>query len=194
MQSNSLDLPREDYKTLLDKSVELVLELHSDLPIRKGYHYYPQKEVEGWFDEEVPESGIDNFDLLDLVKEKVLDTATGNMGPNMYAYVMAGGTQISIIAEMLSSTINQNPAKWHLAPAVNEIEKRVIQWGSDMIGFGNAIGGVLVSGGSAANLTGLTVGRNIFFEKKFLNYLAKHSIYMDRIMNLPSTPSKKHSR
>ena len=78
---------------------------------------------------------------------------------------MAGGTQISIIAEQLSATINQNMGKWHLGPALNEMEKRVIQWGADMMHIGKNVGGVLVSGGSAANLAGLTVGRNVFFEK-----------------------------
>ena len=46
-----------------------------------------------------------------------------------------------------------------------EIEKRVVQWGADMIGYNENVGGVLVSGGSAANLHGLTIARNIFFEK-----------------------------
>ena len=83
----------------------------------------------------------------------------------MYAYVMAGGSQMSIIAEKLTATINQNVGKWHLSPAASEIEKRVIQWTGELTSFGKNIGGVMVSGGSAANLTGLTVARNIYFEK-----------------------------
>jgi glutamate/tyrosine decarboxylase-like PLP-dependent enzyme len=78
---------------------------------------------------------------------------------------MAGGTQISIIAEQLAATINQNIGKWHLAPSISEIEKRVVQWAAEMINYPGQVGGVLVSGGSAANLAGLTVARNIFFEK-----------------------------
>ena len=41
------------------------------------------------FDEPLPENGIDTDDLLNIVREKVVDTATLNIGPNMYAYVMA---------------------------------------------------------------------------------------------------------
>ena len=73
---------------------------------------------------------------------------------------------MAIIAEKLASTINQNQTKWHLAPALNEIEKRVIKWTAELLSFPKDAGGVLVSGGSAANLTGLTVARNIFFEKE----------------------------
>ena len=67
---------------------------------------------------------------------------------------------------MLAATINQNVGKWHLAPAISEIEKRVIRWGAQFIGYDLDAGGVMVSGGSAANLTALTVARNIFFEKE----------------------------
>jgi len=84
----------------------------------------------------------------------------------MYAYVMAGGNQISTIAELLATTLNQNPTKWHLAPAMNEIEKQVIRWATEMIDYSPDAGGVFVSGGSAANLTGLTVARNVYFEKE----------------------------
>ncbi|MGX1929675.1 pyridoxal phosphate-dependent decarboxylase family protein [Flagellimonas sp. 2504JD4-2] len=166
MTDNTLDFTQNDYKALLDKSSELVLRQFENIHQQKGYHDYPQSQVEQWFDEELPAQGMDNSKLLDEVEKKVLNTATGNLGPHMYAYVMSGGNQISIIAEKLATTINQNQTKWHLGPAMNEIEKRVIKWTAQMLGFTSDAGGVLVSGGSAANLTGLTVGRNTFFEKE----------------------------
>ncbi|WP_298791158.1 pyridoxal-dependent decarboxylase [uncultured Allomuricauda sp.] len=166
MANNTLDFSQKDYKALLDKSSDLVLRRFENIEQQKGYHDHPQADVEQWFNEELPDQGMDASKLLDEVENKVLNTATGNLGPHMYAYVMSGGNQISIIAEKLATTINQNQTKWHLGPAMNEIEKRVIKWTAQMLGFTLDAGGVLVSGGSAANLTGLTVGRNIFFEKE----------------------------
>lgn len=165
MSNKSLDLDQSAFADLLNKSSELVLDKFSNLEDQKAFHNYPQKEIESWFDESIPEAGMDDNELLNFVKEKVLDTATNNLGPYMYAYVMAGGSQMAIVADTLASTINQNVGKWHLAPAISEIEKRVIQWAGEMMGFASDAKGVLVSGGSAANLTGLTVARNIFFEK-----------------------------
>ncbi|MCP4460960.1 MAG: pyridoxal-dependent decarboxylase [Cytophagales bacterium] len=165
MQNNSLDLSPKEFEMLLHEASDLVLQQHADIDNKKAFHYFSQKEIESWFDEPLPRHGMDNSELMALTKEKVLDTATNNLGPYMFAYVMAGGSQMSIIAEKLAATINQNVGKWHLAPAINEIERRVIQWAGEMTGFGNSVGGVLVSGGSAANLTGLIVARNIFFEK-----------------------------
>ncbi len=163
---DSLDFPEQRFKEILDKSSELVMARFKELPDLKGYCDFPQKEVEHWFDEPLPEQGMSPEQLLDQVQEKILRTATGNLGPHMYAYVMSGGNQMAILAEKLGATINQNQTKWHLAPALNEVEKRVIRWTAELLDFPVASGGVLVSGGSAANLTGLTVGRNIFFEKQ----------------------------
>lgn len=161
----SLDFTPEVFEALLDKSTNLVLHQHTNLEDKKAYHYYAQSEVASWFDEGLPSDGMDPNQVLDLFKEKVMNTATNNLGPYMYAYVMAGGSQMSIIAEKLTATINQNVGKWHLSPAASEIEKRVIEWTGELTSFGKNAGGVMVSGGSAANLAGLTVARNIFFEK-----------------------------
>ncbi|MEL6484859.1 MAG: pyridoxal-dependent decarboxylase, partial [Bacteroidota bacterium] len=127
MLNEHLDFSEAEYKALLDKSTEMVLRQFQTVQNQKGYHDHPQAEVEQWFNEELPEQSMDVPTLLDEVEKKVLHTATGNLGPNMYAYVMSGGNQIAIIAEKLAHTINQNQTKWHLAPAMNEIEKRVIR-------------------------------------------------------------------
>lgn len=161
-----MDFPLETFKSHLETSLAYILQKFQAVDQIKGYHYYTQKEVESWFDEPMPKKSMSMTELLSMVESKVLNTATGNLGPHMYAYVMSGGNQTAIIAEQLATTINQNQTKWHLAPALNEIEKRVIAWTAELMGFPKASGGVLVSGGSAANLTGLTVGRNIFFEKQ----------------------------
>jgi len=165
MSEQSLDLGQKELKALLEKGNEKVLNLFENVEKQPGFSDFPQKEVEAWFDEPLPQTGMDAHELIDFVDEKVLKTATGNMGPHMYAYVMAGGTQVSIVAEQLAATINQNLGKWHLGPALNEIEQRMVQWGAEIIDYPTPAGGMMVSGGSAANLAGLTVARNVFFEK-----------------------------
>lgn len=165
-QLETLDFEKDIFKNLLERTTELVLNQFDNLDTLKGYHDFSQQEVENWFSESLPVKGMDIALLLDQVAKKVLQTATGNLGPHMYAYVMSGGNQVSILAEQLATTINQNQTKWHLGPAMNEIEKRVIAWTAELFQFPKDSGGVLVSGGSAANLTGLTVGRNVFFEKE----------------------------
>jgi aromatic-L-amino-acid decarboxylase len=165
-QDTSLDFGPEEFNQLLAQASQLIAARFNNLENEKIYVGATPDQFRTWFDEPLLESGTDVAELLELVKQKVLDTATLNMGPHMYAYVVTGGTQVSILAEMLAATINQNVGKWHLSPAISEIEKRVMQWAGQFIGFAPDAGGILVGGGSAANLTGITVARNLFFEKQ----------------------------
>jgi aromatic-L-amino-acid decarboxylase len=163
--NNTLDFSQEEFQKILEKTSEIILEQYDKLSTQKGFNVSSQAEVESWFDESLPLTGKDSFELLQEVQTKVFDSATGNLGLNMYAYVMSGGNQMSTVAELLSSTINQNNTKWHLAPAMTEIEKRVVKWTAEMINYTPNAGGAMVSGGSEGNLAGLTVARNIFFKK-----------------------------
>jgi len=165
-KNETLDYSLETFDKLLRKGCDMVIDRYSKLDEAATFCRYTPAEIEAWFNEDLPKDGMDAEKLMDIVKNKVMDTATMNIGPHFYAYVNTGGTQISIIAELLATAINQNGGKWHLAPAIVELEKQVVRWSAEMIGFGADAGGVLVSGGSAANLAGLTVARNIFFEKE----------------------------
>lgn len=160
----NLDFSPENFHKYLDLTCDLVRQRYAHLD-QRVYPDHSPAEVRGWFDEALPQTGVPMDDLLQEVQSKVLDGATLNIGTNMYAYVMSGGNQVSIMGDLLCSAINQNVAKWHLAPAMTELEKRVIQWAAEFIGYSAEAGGAMVSGGSAANLTGLTVARNIFFER-----------------------------
>ncbi len=167
--NHTLDYTLSEFEEILQKTSEIILDQYNHIESQKGFCSYSQEEVESWFDEPLPLSGMDSLQLLKQTKEKVIVTATGNLGLNMYAYVMAGGNQISSVADLLTSVINQNATKWHLAPAMTEIEKRVVKWTAEMIGYTPEAGGAMVSGGSAATLAGLTVARNIFFKKLEIN-------------------------
>lgn len=159
----SLDVAPEAFRAMLDQTAELLVERYRQLDSIKGFNVSSQQEVEQWFDEPLPWQGIQFENLLNEVQHKVLESATGNLGKNMYAYVMSGGNQVSTLAELMMATVNQNNTKWHLAPAMTEIEKRVIKWAAEIIGYTPQAGGAMVSAGSEANLAGLTVARNVFF-------------------------------
>lgn len=167
--NTSLDFSEKEFAQIISKTAEIVIEQYQQSDKQKGFHNLPQKKIEDWFNEPLPLLGTDSLQLLNEVKEKIVDTATGNLGENIYAYVMAGGNQMSTIADFITSTIKQNVTKWHLAPSMTEIEKRVIAWTSEMINYLPDAGGALVSRGSAANLAGLTVARNTFFRDLNLN-------------------------
>jgi aromatic-L-amino-acid/L-tryptophan decarboxylase len=163
--NETLDFTPSVFQDILHKTTDIILEHYKKVDTIKGFNVKSQEEVAAWFDEPLPLEGMAIDPLFEEMQHKIIDSATGNLGPNMYAYVMSGGNQMSTVAELIMSTVNQNNTKWHLAPAMTEIEKRVVSWTAEMINYTPEAGGAMVSGGSEANLAGLTVARNIFFKQ-----------------------------
>jgi L-2,4-diaminobutyrate decarboxylase len=62
-------------------------------------------------------------------------------------------------ADLLISVLNQSTAVWEMSPIGTVIEKEVVRWLADRVGYGPEAEGTAVSGGSAANLTGLLAAR-----------------------------------
>src|SRR6185503_9140169 len=62
-------------------------------------------------------------------------------------------------ADLLISVLNQSTAVWEMSPIGTGIEKEVVRWLADRAGFPAGAEGTAVSGGSAANLTGLLAAR-----------------------------------
>ena len=68
--NQTLDLSQENFKELLDQSTELVLQQFKGIDRLEGYHDFPQKEVEEWFNEPLPIHGMEHSSLLNEVEEK----------------------------------------------------------------------------------------------------------------------------
>jgi len=166
MSNRNLDLPITEFENWLKKATKLVIDKYSEIDTAKAFSGLTPLETEALFNDELPFEGIPFDEVLRETKEKVLDNATMNIAPNMYAYVMAGGTQASVVADLLASAINQNGAKWHLSPCLTELEKRVIKWGAEFMGYSANAAGSLTSGGSAANLMCLDIAKRAILGKE----------------------------
>jgi aromatic-L-amino-acid decarboxylase len=91
--------------------------------------------------------------------EYVLPYPIGNTHPRFWGWVLGTGTVSGAYAELLSAAINTNTGGLDHHSA-NHVERQVIEWFKEMLGFSPSASGVLTSGCSAANLIGLVVARN----------------------------------
>ncbi len=66
------------------------------------------------------------------------------------------------LADLLISMLNQSTAVWEMSPIATPIEKEIMRWLADLAGYPETALGTAVSGGSAANLTGLLAARARF--------------------------------
>ena len=84
--------------------------------------------------------------------------ATGNLHPRFMGWVHGGGNPVGMLAELLAGGLNANLGGRDHAPI--EIERQVIAWAAEMLGFPDDASGVLVTGTSIANLIGVLVARS----------------------------------
>ena len=155
----NLDFTPDDLTSHLQKAGEIIRELYEE---KLDRHVFPGKtpaDIQEIFDESLPEEGLEISDLLEKVRGDVIDSATLNVGPHYYGYITGGGNQVAILAEMISASLNQNNLKWHSSPVSTELEKIVIKWVSQFIGYSDQAAGAILDGGSTANLNCLAVAR-----------------------------------
>jgi glutamate/tyrosine decarboxylase-like PLP-dependent enzyme len=66
---------------------------------------------------------------------------------------------VGVVADLVASALNQNVTSWRSAPGATTVERLVIEWFKEMVGYPAEAGGLLVGGGSAANLAALAAAR-----------------------------------
>ncbi|MCP9234707.1 aminotransferase class V-fold PLP-dependent enzyme [Lewinella sp. JB7] len=81
-----------------------------------------------------------------------------NIHPAFYAWVQGTGTVTGLLADMLASALNPNVTIGEHMPMY--VDAQAVDWCKELMGFPAKASGMLVSGGSMANITALTVARN----------------------------------
>src|ERR687898_360221 len=77
--------------------------------------------------------------------------------PAFFGYVQSPPAPVAVAADLLASAADQNLTSWRSGPAAAAVEHQTLRWIGEFVGFDAAATGILVSGGSAANLTALLV-------------------------------------
>ncbi len=106
----------------------------------------------------LPLEPTDPAAVYDEFRRNILPYPTGNIHPRFWGWVMGTGTPLAMLADMLASGMNPHLAGYDQSASL--VELQVVGWMAELLGFPRETSGLLVSGGSMANLVGLTVARN----------------------------------
>jgi len=113
--------------------------------------------VRASFDEPLPVEGAGAERAYAEFVERVRPYPNGNLHPRFWGWVQGTGTPLAMIADTLASALNPHLAGFNQAPAL--VEKQVLTWLAELMGFPRGSSGLLTSGGTMANLIGLAVAR-----------------------------------
>jgi glutamate/tyrosine decarboxylase-like PLP-dependent enzyme len=108
----------------------------------------------------VPEEPLPVDELVEYLREVVLEHSMYPGHPGFMAYVSGAGTVPGAAADLLAAAVNQNVGGWRLSPAATEIEQNLTRWLATEMGLPEGSGGLFTSGGAMANFIGLKVARD----------------------------------
>lgn len=156
------EVMREQTGRVLDMLVDFIAEL-DDRPASADA---PSPELLAELAHAPPELPQEDLDtLLDRVR-RAADLAYETAGPSYLAYIPGGGIFTAALADLLASTLNRYTGKVGPAPALIALEASALRWLCDIFGFPESSQALLTSGGSIANLIGLTAARTRHAEGK----------------------------
>jgi glutamate/tyrosine decarboxylase-like PLP-dependent enzyme len=115
--------------------------------------------MEARIDEAPPETGRDFGELLDRLETDVLPFVGHFDHPRFFGYIPGAGTWPAALGDLIASATNIDSGAWRESAGPSQLELTVLGWFRDWIGYPAEAAGVLVSGGSAANLTAIACAR-----------------------------------
>jgi glutamate/tyrosine decarboxylase-like PLP-dependent enzyme len=160
IRNETFDMDPEESRTLGYQVVDLMIMYLNTL---QHEPILPQKtfqEMKHLINEPLPQNPQNPHDILQECQQKIITNAVHIGNPRLLGWMLASGTAISAFAEEIASTLNQNVSVSGSTIAT-VVELLVLDWMKQILGYDAKAGGILVSGGSMANLTALTVARNI---------------------------------
>jgi glutamate/tyrosine decarboxylase-like PLP-dependent enzyme len=79
----------------------------------------------------------------------------------MFGYIASPATPIGAFADLIASALNSNLTSWRSSPAPTQVERIVVRWLGSLIGYCEEARGLLMSGGSLANLNALFIAHRV---------------------------------
>jgi aromatic-L-amino-acid decarboxylase len=118
----------------------------------------PPAELRAQIREPLPRKGQGEETAYRDFLERVQPFATGNIHPRFWGWVIGTGTPFTALTEMLAAGLNPNVGGFDDGASL--VEDQVLAWFKEAMGFPDTASGLIVSGGSMANLVALTVARH----------------------------------
>src|SRR5205807_3101632 len=106
-----------------------------------------------------PEQAVPFDAILEQLERDVLPFVARIGHPGYLAFIPGEGTWPGALGDLIASALNIDRCWWLGASGASRLEVVVLGWLRQWVGYPDEAAGVLVSGGSAANLTALACAR-----------------------------------
>lgn len=164
---HELDLDAETMRQIGYAVVDRLVDWQSTLHDRPVWNGAGRSETESIVSDVLPQfgSGAAGFEhLLDHLLRDIVPRGARTDHPRFFAFVPGNATWPAVLGDFIAAGTNVFQGTWLASAGVSQIELRVLDWFKQWLGMPAASTGLLVSGGSVANLTALACARQHFFD------------------------------
>ncbi len=127
------------------------------LPEREAFRRPPDEVVRRFQTAPLPDRPSSIETVLDDIERDILPYSLGIGHPRWWGYIRASASPLGMAADLLATTMNNNCSG--SSQIATFVEMTVMRWLAELIGYEPNAGGILLSGGSAANFVALTAMR-----------------------------------
>jgi aromatic-L-amino-acid decarboxylase len=164
-----LTLSTPDMQEIAQQVSAMIVQHFAQLPEMKVTQPSNMQELREGLHEPLPTTATPVTELLAQLKTHVFDEMTHADHPRNFAFVPGPSNFVSAMADAIASALNVFSGAW-LGPAgVAQIELTAIEWLRQLFDLPASAGGLFVSGGSMANMTGLAVARHVMLANNTTN-------------------------
>jgi glutamate/tyrosine decarboxylase-like PLP-dependent enzyme len=155
-----LDLDQETMRRLGHRVADIVAEHLGSIRDERVIGSMSRVELGKDLQRTAPTEGIDFEDLIATLQRSVFPYHAREPHPGFLAYVPSCPTFPAVLGDWIATGYNFFAGVWPVAAGPNEIELVVLDWFREWMGMPPGSGGILTTGGSAANLTAVVAARH----------------------------------
>jgi aromatic-L-amino-acid/L-tryptophan decarboxylase len=146
-----------EFRQLGHRMIDDMIQYFQTLDEKAVWQVMPD-QVKSAFLEPIPFNPSSTNVIYEEFLKNILPYSVGNAHPRFWGWVQGTGIPLAMLAEMLASGMNPHLAGFNQAPAL--VEHQVLSWLAQLMGMPEQTSGLLVSGGTMANILGLAVARH----------------------------------
>jgi len=158
---DQIKLSADEMREMGYRIIDMLVDYHgaqAQFPVTRALDQVTFDEI---LSEPLPEKGSPWEDVLEQFERQVLSTIDHLDHPRFFAYIPSSSNFVGAMADTLASGYNIFNALYPLGTGAAQVERLAIGWLREPVGMPEEAGGLFVSGGAVANLTGLAVARQV---------------------------------
>jgi glutamate/tyrosine decarboxylase-like PLP-dependent enzyme len=123
-------------------------------------------EAAARFGGSLPDEGAGSLAAIEELLRDGMDAHVRSAGPRFFHWVIGGSTPAALAADWVTSLFDQNAGGWEASPLGARLEQVSIEWLLELFDLPADWSGVLTTGATTANFTGLAAARQWWGERQ----------------------------